>query len=218
MKYLKASLSISWLLTFFTMVQSSAQESYQNYQSIVNELSSSQNELGITDSSSVNSLDQIKFHAAAGIVTSKLNLDLPGGLPESTNLKGQEVTLGIDLFSPNWAAIGMYRNYQPEKFIGGEIKLQQFDLLIQHRHRLQQRLSLLVSGGLSSRYLDLQGSIPPEVARSHTTPSTAVELGLDFAFTPGFSMGGFVSHRSRLIDETIDRSAIDGAVRVAGHF
>ncbi|OFZ12781.1 MAG: hypothetical protein A2Z20_06985 [Bdellovibrionales bacterium RBG_16_40_8] len=189
---------------------------YSNYESIVRELSSSRYES--SKATSDDPFESIRFHAGVGVITSLLSINLPKKLPNSVSLHGFEATVGIDLFSHYWRSDISIRNYDPEKVGLGEISFKEFDLLVIYNDKINSLLEFNLGGGMSARYLNINGDIKETPHRSNTTPASVVTMGLGASITSGFSILGQVSYRSPLVHDTIDDGSLDGSVRVIGHF
>lgn len=215
-------ISVKSLLCLATFVQitvdtcfAADDESYSGYESIIKELSASHYS-HVNQTAKPNEV--IRFHAGVGMITSRLSLDLPSGLPDATTLRGYEARFGIDLFSPNWIAETAVRTFDPEPILNTQLSLREFDLLIVYNNEIGRPLHFNIGGGISARYLDLQGQIANDIAPSNTTPASILTAGISARFTPQISMGAQVSLRSPIVQETIDRGSLDGSIRLSGRF
>ncbi|MCB0351400.1 MAG: hypothetical protein KDD38_09470 [Bdellovibrionales bacterium] len=190
-------------------------DSYSGYDSIVKELTSS-----TYSNKSINtSTEMIKFHAGLGVLTSRLSMNLPKGLPSLKTLRGFEARFGIDLFSPNWVAETAVRTFNPEEFADAELSMREFDLLLLYTAAIDRPIHFNIGGGMSARYLDISGgTISEQFARKNTTPASVLTTGLHAFLTPGLSIGAQLSYRSPIVRETIDNGSLDGSVRLAGRF
>src|SRR5689334_20548769 len=56
-------------------------------------------------------LDQMRLHAGFGLITSANNINTGGGRDTLKYQNGFQLSLGIDLFSPNWIAETTLRNF-----------------------------------------------------------------------------------------------------------
>lgn len=216
-KKIKFSLVLIAISAFNAVSIESAEAApeFSGYDEIVRELSSNESR------STVNSAEPseiIHFHAGVGLITSRTSLDLPKPLADAKSFRGIEIMLGIDLMSPEWVAQGKVRNFDPEKLGAASIELKEFDLLVIHILKLQEKLKVNLGGGMAARYLDINGPTPVEVPRTNTTPSTVIQAGLDLSVTSAISIGAQFSYRSPLVRETADNGATDGTILFSGRF
>jgi hypothetical protein len=212
--------SVLFALLTLTLAQAHADDSTSgaNYDSIVRDLTSSSTYDAHTEKEH-DALDLVKFHISAGLVSSQLNLDLPGAYPHSTTLHGYEVGFGIDLFSPSWVAQFDIRTYEPDDIgTNNELTFKEFDLLLMHRSPIVSQLSWNIGAGLAARYLDLKYPVANGGDNDYSTPASVITTGLAFSFTPEFSIDALVSLRSRLVENTPDGGSIDGTLHLTGHF
>jgi hypothetical protein len=233
--------SLLWkILVFATLVlihstlsQAQEFESYDNYDSIVRNLSTN---TITTDSNPLKSgFDTIRFHLGVGAVSSQIKAEFPGPLSrKNLQLDGFEARFGIDLFSQHWVAETAVRSYNPNQIEGGEVTLREFDMLLVYHTSPKKKVDFKFAGGMAARYLsfnNIQGEyVKPQVGEpapsarrkkiyqeDSTTPSSVMSVGADFYLTKIFSLGAHVSYRNPLIEETSDKGSIDGAILFTGH-
>ena len=190
--------------------------SYSSFDSIVKELSSSR--INSSVETTPPPIESIKFHASLGFTTSLVQLDLPNDLPDSKSMRGIELRLGIDLFSPHWVAEGAVRTFTPEPFLNGEITLKEFDLLFVYKNSVNKPLNFSFGGGMTSRYMDLRGINISGVDTSSATPASVILAGASTAFSESFSLGAAISYRDALVSKTADEGSIDGTLQFNGRF
>lgn len=192
-------------------------DSYESYDSIVNELSSSS--YTASQASTKDSFETIRFHVGVGLVTSTTKISTP--LPttaKDVDLQGFEARFGIDLFTPHWVAESAVRSYNPESYASGEVHLREFDLLVLYHTSAGRPFDFNIGGGMTARYLTFNNITSREnFARDNTTPSSVFTLGVDFGLTRAFSLGAQISYRNPFVNETADKGSIDGGVQLTGH-
>jgi hypothetical protein len=203
------------LVAFVQIPTISFADDYSDYDSIVEELSSSSRYTASSTSS--DPFDQIRFHAGVSLVASRVGLDLPKGLPANTNLRGVQAHLGIDLFSPNWVAQGSVRSFSPEPFLSGEVSVREFSLEVVHHFRPGSRADLTIGGGMGARYLDIT-EVEGPFQKSNTTPVSILSLGLNSNVSSGINIGGNISYRSALVNESVDEDSVDAGIHFGGRF
>lgn len=221
-----------------TTIQSRAsvnENEEMGYESMVNELSFAESRRKSTGS---DPFDLVKIHMGFGLVTSAFTFKTPNGSSEFSAPRGFQASMGIDLFSPQWLAEGIVRSYSSSSGDKSTISLQEFDLRIAYVHLLQSNLFLRGGLGIAARYMDLriQESIvsdenqespitvnPPKrqyqsIEYNYTTPSSVAFVGVDSYLNDLLSVSGELSLRSAMIEETIDKQAVDLTVRLDFHF
>jgi hypothetical protein len=202
-----------------TSVQALAAEDYTGYEDIVRSLQSSESRTQMSDAPS--GIDSVRIHTGIGMVSSRVSLDMPKGFSKSKNLEGVEAIIGIDLFSPRWLAESAVRTFNSTNYSSTEIRMREFDLRMVHEIPMSSLLIVRFGGGISARYLNFSGPLhsPSQAIKNdYTTPASLLLFGARFNFHPRISLGLETSFRSALISETIDDSALDGAVRITGTF
>lgn len=193
-----------------------ASDDYSSYDDIVKELKASE----VATSAQIPSesaFESIRIHAGTGLVSTHANLKTPGRLPETASMNGFEVFMGIDLFSRNWIAEGAARSFNPEAFAGTKIALREFDLKIIHRDSISRMMFWRGGLGVAARYITFDQKLQG-INDSYTTPATIFLLGLGAQFSSNLSLGADLNYRTALITDTIEKSAIDGNLRLTGTF
>jgi hypothetical protein len=188
-----------------------------DYDSIVKELSSSTP--GGSNRSHVvaprpDPLANVLFHGGVGLATTMSQVERQGQRIHMDQ-RGFQAALGIDLFSDYWLAEGTVRSFGDRDYTNTTISLKEFDLKVYYRDRLTANVGLRIGGGLSARYLSVSSSMGEF---SYSTPASVAALGLEYFLGRTVSIGAELSARNSLIEETIDRSAVDATLRVDTHF
>jgi Outer membrane protein beta-barrel domain len=160
--------------------------------------------------------ETVWMHAGAGFVQNVQAISLPDGNTAYLSQKGVQASVGIDLFSPNWAAEGTVRSFNDNDDKQTQVTLKEFELKAYYKDRIARSLGLRVGGGISGRYMTI--SRPGLSTLDYTTPSSVGTVGLDLFLTDRFSIGAEISGRSAMITETLDRGSLDGSVRLDAHF
>jgi hypothetical protein len=210
----------SYNQTSDTAVDNSAEDT-MDYDAIVNELSRAKPPAAATHAH-MKSIDTAKsfsdsmIHLGIGYVEMMQNLATPNSTVTHVNQPGIQVSLGIDLFSPNVMAEGTMRNFGSEDYRESNIALKEFDLKFYYKNFISSKLLFKLGGGLSARYLTVEehggGSY------DYNTPSSVGSLGLDMFFSPSVSVGAEFAVRAAMISDTIDKQSYDGLIRIDTHF
>lgn len=202
-----------------SLYASTEDEDWVSYDSIISELSSSKGSVS-TPQASGDPFEMIKLHAGVGLATSYVFVSPTQRSRVYGFLRGFEANLGIDLFSNRWMAEGSFRSFGTEEFRKGEeVSLKEFDLKLVYQNRLSQKMGFKFATGLASRYLEYAYQTPENrIQEKHSTPSAILGTGLKAFVTPAISLGADVGYRWAMIDDTIDESAIDAALRLDARF
>ncbi len=194
-------------------------ESGLGYEAIVGELEKLDAPLPTTTVSE-DPFELAKIHVGFAMLSSYANFQLASGKGESGLLTGFELSFGIDLFSPEWMALGSIRSYSSEK-LGDSIraKLQEFDLKFLYKNYLSRRVQGVFGLGLSARYLDLKTEVASQTQTTkYTTPASVISAGFMARMGKQVSVGPEFSYRSAMINETADRNAFDGMLKLDAQF
>lgn len=160
---------------------------------------------------------KVKIHASLGMTASYIDVEPEYGPGASGILAGAEATLGIDLFSAAWQAEGAIRSFNSEKLDADtSVSLKEFDLKILHTLPLSAKLRMQLGGGLAARYMNVRS--PFTAGSDYTTPASILGLGFKFQLNKVIGIGLEGSVRTALVDDTIDRSAVNGSIRLNALF
>jgi hypothetical protein len=160
--------------------------------------------------------ENVWMHAGAGFVQNTQSVSLPEGNTAYLNQKGVQASLGIDLFSPNWAAEGTVRSFNDNDDKTTQVSLKEFELKAFYKDRFTRSMGFRVGGGISGRYMTI--SRAGLASLDSTTPSSVGTVGIDLFLSDRFSLGVEASGRSAMISDTLDRGSLDGTVRLDAHF
>ena len=192
-------------------------EQFDDFESIVKNLSHSTAQL--ESPSGLDPFDLVKLHFSVGVVNNYLRLSSNQGLVSGFE-SGMQATLGVDLFSPNWMAEGTVRSFSETAIDDILVSMREFDLKIAYRIYPNRSLVPYLGFGVAASYLDIkENSVTPEkkpVTRTekYSTPNSILFAGANYRFTDGLGMGLECSYRSPMVEETIQRSSLDMAVRL----
>lgn len=161
--------------------------------------------------------DAIEFHLSVAYISSYLTLTPRSSKALTGFMGGYEASLGIDLFDPDWVSEMAIRTFQKSELNEQtKVSLREFDLRLVYRPKLSSNSRMRLGLGLTGRYLSL---VHPEILEEEfTTPSSILFLGSQVQLLNSLSLGMDLSYRSAMIEDTIDKSAFEGAVRAELHF
>lgn len=195
-----------------TLVQAAGSSSdYEevSYDDLLNELSAKKNTLAKKQNSS---LDDVRLHAGIGYANSFSNI---AAQKQNFNrhVSGIQLSLGMDLFSPNWYSEGIFRNYGLTSSGNEELTLREFDLKIGYTNKLESIWNYTISSGLSNRFMSFSDPTR-NIDVDSTTPSLVVSTGFVAQVHRNLSLGAEVSARTAMVNDTADKNSFDFAFRL----
>lgn len=210
---LKSLLVTILLISTPTLVQAArgSDKDYEEvtYDELLNELSTKKNKL-VNDH--VSPFDTVMIHAGLGYISSFANYRA-----NNQNLNryqnGLQLSLGIDLFSPNWYSEGVFRNYGVTSQGEESINLKEFDLKVGYKAPIAQMWSYSLASGLSNRFLTITDS-SKSIDVNTTTPSLLLSAGVYINPNKNLALGLEGSAHSALVNRTVDRDSVDFAFRI----
>lgn len=197
-----------------TLVQASEPKDSRDYQEVtyddlLNELSSKQKQ---QTANGYSPFDQVMIHAGLGYISSFSNYQA-NNQNFSRFQTGLQLSLGIDLFSPNWYSEGVFRNYGVSSQGDETINLKEFDLKVGYKAPLSGVWSYTLATGLANRFLTIQDP-SRDIHVDSTTPSLLVSGGVYLNPNRNVAIGVETSAHSALVSRTADKDSFDFALRV----
>lgn len=189
-------------------------ESYTNYDSIVNELKASADDSSVPEQPDLN-WDEVALHVGMAYVNSIPSLRTPAGEPSFGMVNGFEVHTGANLFSKKVRGEIAFRNFMPADNGSGHFKLRELQARVLALPPINDSNLLRMGIGLSARYMDIE--LGREFNGSSTTPAANLILGFEHRFTRSIAVGPDVAYYSPL-STTFDKSSWDGAIRLNATF
>lgn len=193
-----------------------------SYDTIVDQLSKESSALDATtrakqkNATSTDPFDLVMMHGGVGFAAFVQRVRLADGTSYTMNQQGMQAALGIDLFSPNWAAEGTARSFGEDGNSRVRSSVQEFELKVYYKDKLSKHFGYRAGAGLTGRYLTIKEQGVAE--REYTTPTSVASLGSDLFITDRVSVGADVNARSSLIGDTIDKNSFDMTIRLDTHF
>lgn len=203
--------------TFWVAVPSSAvEEGYEelSYQDLVDQLRQKKKKISVVPQA--HALDQIALHASLGLATS-LNTYHINNRSLTRGLNGFQISVGIDLFSPEWMAELALRNYGTRQSGTESQSQREVDLKVLHKGSLGQKMGYRAGTGLSTRYIRFSDPAL-DINLSQESPNLLLVGGLDSYLNDQVNLGAELSLRSALIDQALDRNSMDLMVRLETSF
>lgn len=213
LKSISLVLVASSFFTLSTLVQAATdgRGDYQevSYDDLVNELNAKKRTLVKKDRSD---LEDVRLHAGIGYANSFTNI-----ATQKQNFNrhaaGIQLSVGMDLFSPNWYSEGVFRNYGQNSSGSEEFSLREIDLKIGYTGKLESIWSYTLSSGLSNRFLKFSDAATG-ISVDETTPSLVISTGFMGQIHKNLSLGAEVGARSAVVNRTADKNSFDFAFRL----
>lgn len=185
-----------------------------SYDDLVNQLQQKRKKVERTTAD--HPLDHLQIHAGVGLASSLNRLEIPGSRGDRS-LNGFQISVGIDLFSPDWASEFVLRNFGTSDRGSESRSLREMDLRVLYRNPLSNQLGYRVGAGLGTRYLRFNDP-RLNISYSEETPCFVAFGGFESYLSKQVSLGLEMGARTALIDRTIDRSSLDLMVRLDTYF
>lgn len=196
---------------FSTLVQAAEYEEV-SYDDLVNQLH--QKKSSVRKGGNLDSLDNNRIHAGFGLVTTANSVNINGS--DSTKYQnGFQISLGIDLFSPEWAAEGALRNFGQANSGSESRSLREFDLKFMRRDALTAGAGYRLGAGVGSRYMKISDE---NVSIEDNTPTAVLFGGIDMFAAKSLTIGMEAGLRTAMVTNTADKNAFDLMLRLDTYF
>ncbi len=211
LKAIQSTLITLSLFTLPTLVQAASSSDYEevSYDDLLNELSAKKQTLVRSNTSS---FDDTRIHAGVGYVNAFTNISA-SGQNFNRHANGIQLSVGMDLFTPEWYSEAVLRNYGVSTSGSEEFTLREVDLKIGYTNKLEGIWNYTLSSGLSNRFMKFSDSAKG-ISVDDTTPSLVVSTGFLAQVHKNLSIGGEVSARSAMVNRTSDKNSFDFAIRI----
>lgn len=195
-------------------------ESYTNYDSIVNELKSSTDDKMPTPPTDDFDWQEVALHGGIAFATSWVSLTSPDGVAASGLLKGVEVNFGMNLFTRKLRAEGAFSSFAEEQLEHNlKADLREFELRLVYLPQIQDDTTVRFGLGLAARYMSVDSQTSGQWANHQaSTPSSLFLIGFERKISPSIALGPDVSYRSALVSDTFDKSAWDASFHLNATF
>ncbi len=208
------TLSLALLFALSPKVQADEYEEV-TYDDLVSQIGRSKSQLTNRQETTAD-FESLQIHAGFGLVTTATTINYQG----ANNLKyqnGFQLSMGIDLFSSNWATEGVIRNFG-QVTSGTETRsLRELDLKIVFRSTPERRLGLRAGAGMGTRYFKLTDDFNGVVIND-TTPTAVAFAGFDIYASQNMSFGIETGIRSAMVASTTDKNSVDATFRLDTFF
>lgn len=200
MKYMNTSLLFFIAINFHLSISlaSSDDATETEYEEVSYEdlLGRIANKKSYLKSESSSPFDDILIHTGLGYVTTFSEAALPND-NISPRLAGIQLTLGINLFNPNWYSEANWRNFGTSTSLSHEVSLRELDFRIGYLNSLDHNWNYKIGTGLSTRFFHYSN---PTKALSYdsTTPALMIHFATMNSINKYLSFGAEISMQSPL--------------------
>lgn len=205
---------LSALLLASTFVQAATEYEEVSYEDLVNRLN--QRKTSVIQNAN-DPLDQIKLHAGFGLISSANNIKADNSRNDIRYQNGFQLSLGIDLFSPDWVAETALRNFGQVQSGTESRSLREFDLKFMNRGAFSSGSYYRLGTGIGNRYLRLEDAARG-ISISENTPTALFFGGIDAFVQKNLSLGVEAGLRTSMTTETVDKNSFDLTLRLDTYF
>lgn len=161
--------------------------------------------------------DSLQIHLSLGFIQT-VNTLLVADRSISRLEDGVQLGLGVDLFSPEWVAEGLLKNYGRSTQNDTSVALREFDIRLSYLQQApQNKMKFRLGNGLGARYLRYTNKWT-DFSQMQTTPVYLLGFGLLIPMGSHFDLGIEVQGHLALISETIDRHGLSLILRLDNFF
>lgn len=164
----------------------------------------------------VSAFDKAKIRAGIGLVNNFSTFNL-NNTTQQRQQNGMQLSLGMDLFSRNWYAESLFKNYGITSYSNEEINLKEWDLRIGHLNYFTTNFGYTISSGISNRYFKYSHR-NLNIDQNFETPFWTLSSSAFIQATSYVTFGLELNIKTALIDRTQDKSATDFAFRMDTYF
>ncbi len=189
-----------------------AEDSYQEvtYEDLLKEISGQKKQ--VLRQTSISPLDDVKIHMGLGMMSSITHFSLQAQHYERFQ-NGMSIALGIDLFSDQWFAESIFKNYGLTTQGFENLTLRELDLLLGYKRNIDSNIGYFVKSGLSNRYLNFS-NLTKNISHDENSPHLILSTGLNLNLTPHMGLSFDISGQSALVQSTSLKNAVEFAFRL----
>lgn len=214
---MKTKISLVWACVFaisslgWTSVWAEDYEEV-SYESLLNQLQSKTKPRYNQNSE----FDGIMIHAGFGLITG-MSTVRTGETDSYKFQNGFQMSLGIDLFDPQWEAETSLRNFGRTNSGTETRSLREFSMKLLYKNRTSDNAGFRIGAGIGNRYLRIADD-QNNIFVDDNTPVSVFSAGVDSYTSKNFSIGFEVGLKTALVTRTIDKNAVDMGLRFDTHF
>jgi hypothetical protein len=213
---LKAIFAIALLCVFTTNVQADEDDSFVNYDAIVNDLRASAD----TEPRPVREefdWDEVALSGGLSLSGSFANFNVPSRGPVSGLMKGFEAHIGFNLFSKVARAEAAFSNYGQESLASNVVAdMREYEARLVFLPFLQDKLLMRMGASLSERSISLHSGNGPSI--QDTLAYYSLLLGCERKVSSNVSFGPDIAYHAPFYSSPVARSSWDTSLRLNATF
>ena len=189
------------------------------YEQLVRELNSqvTKQQRRLVQTISGDPFERLQIHCSLGFIQTLNTFEL-GERTINRMEDGIQLGVGIDLFSPEWVAEGVLKNFGQSTRGSETMALREFDLRLSYlQNAPQSRVKLRFANGLGARYVRYLNQ-EKELELYQTTPVYSMGLGFLIPVGSHFDLDFEIQAHLALISDTMDRHGVAAILRLDNIF
>lgn len=205
------------LAALATNVWAQEDDSYTNYDALVNELKSSAEDYTPVSKEP----PPMNLEGGLGITASYVSFEMPGvGVNSSGLLKGFAAHIATSPFGKDVRFEGAFRNFAHDGLSNDTAAdMRELEGSVVFLPVLQDKMTLRMGAGLSERFFDVRVRLPgQEVEKSWATPYYSLLLGFERKVAKTVSVGPDLAHHAPLDASSYSKSSWDASFRLNATF
>lgn len=151
--------------------------------------------------------DDVKIHAGMGYINSVSQL-LVRNQSMQRYQNGLQLMAGIDLFTKDIYAEGIFRNFGVTHSGNEAITLRELDFKLGYKKLISNMWTYKISTGLANRYINFENKLE-RWSQDSITPSFLGAMGMSAKLSSNLYFTVEASGRSALVSNTIDKNSLD---------
>lgn len=166
--------------------------------------------------------DDVRIHLGASLLQSYQTFSIAPGYQAQGGIRGFQLGLGIDLFSPHWIAQGLLINYPTAGIEDTTLSSNAFELRLIYDYPILLGVTLHGGMGIGNRYYNIKtqsriGTSVMDGESSFNSGAVSLVAGVEYWPTGEISGGIDLSHHMPMASSS-EPSSFDLAIQISGHF
>ncbi len=166
--------------------------------------------------------DEIRIHLGVSLLQSYQKFNIAPGVQAEGGIRGFQLGLGVDLFSPHWIAQGLLTNYPTSGIEDTTISSNAFELRLIYDYPIMVGVTVHGGAGIGNRYYNIKtqartGTNVDDGQSSFNSGAFGLVVGAEYWPTGEISGGIEFSHHTPMASST-DPTSYDLGIQISGHF
>jgi hypothetical protein len=179
--------------------------------------------LHVDSNDDASAFDDCRIHGGASFINSFQDFAVSPGVRDRGGIRGLELNLGIDMFTPRVIAEGVLLYFPEAQIEDAHLSSNAFELRMLYDNHLFDGVTFHLGAGISSRTYNVKIkpstliTSPSNSDHSFSSGATALVSGLDYWPSPDVSVGVELTNHLPLANGD-DPSSVDLGIKLNGHF